>query len=182
MGAGSAEWSNWSRAIIALNKTDVDNLYELIAAKRGARLKWKTADGEGLAFKKYIGHCKRPDTICWIEMAVGEAELLRANNGKSCEDVLKHVPQDALVAKDDLIRVCGQNGIGKQLASKLIAELVGDERLFECHMPRNTVRPKIMLSRVSLSLPANLTFESCIQNSLGHFIIPAKTAEVKKEL
>jgi hypothetical protein len=182
MGAGSAEWSNWSRAIIALNKTDVDNLYELIAAKRGARLKWRTADGEGLAFKKYIGHCKRPDTICWIEMAVGEAELLRANNGKSCEDVLKHVPQDALVAKDDLIRVCGQNGIGKQLASKLIAELVGDERLFECHMPRNTVRPKIMLSRVSLSLPANLTFESCIQNSQGHYVIPAKSAEVKREL
>jgi RecA-family ATPase len=70
IGAGSAEWSNWSRAIIALNKTDVDNIYELVAAKRGTRLKWKTADGEGLSLKRYIGHCKRPDTICWIEMAI----------------------------------------------------------------------------------------------------------------
>ena len=150
MGAGSAEWSNWSRAIIVLNKTDVDNLYELIAAKRGARLKWRTADGEGLAFKKYIGHCKRPDTICWVEMAIADAEELRANNGKGIEDVLKHVPQDALVAKDDLIRICGQNNIGRQLASKLIADWIGDERLFEIAVPRNTVRPKIMLSRVSL--------------------------------
>ncbi len=182
LGAGSAEWSNWSRAIIALNKTDVDNLYELIAAKRGARLKWKTADGEGLTMKRYIGHSKRPDTICWVEMAIADAEELRANNGKGVEDVLKHVPQEAMVAKDDLLRICGQNGIGRQLASKLIAELVGEERLFECQIPRTTVRPKIMLSRVSLSLPANLTFEACIQNSHGHYIIPAKTAEVKKSL
>ena len=182
MGAGSAEWSNWSRAIIALNKTDVDNLYELIAAKRGARLRWKAADGASMTTKRYIGHCKRPDTICWIEMAIADAEELRANNGKSVEDVLKHVPQDGLVAKDDLIRVCGQNGIGRQLASKLISELLGDERLFEYHIPRITVRPKIMLSRVSLVLPANLTFEACIQNSHGYYIAPSKSAEVKKEL
>ena len=182
MGAGSAEWSNWSRAIIALNKTDVDNLYELIAAKRGARLRWRAADGTSLTTKRYIGHCKRPDTICWIEMAIADAEELRANNGKSVEDVIKHVPQDGLVAKDDLVRICGQNGIGRQLASKLISELLGDERLFEYHIPRITVRPKIMLSRVSLVLPANLTFEACIQNSHGYYIAPSKSAEVKKEL
>ena len=182
MGAGSAEWSNWSRAIIALNKTDVDNLYELIAAKRGARLRWRAADGTSLTTKRYIGHCKRPDTICWIEMAIADAEELRANNGKSVEDVIKHVPQDGLVAKDDLVRICGQNGIGRQLASKLILELLGDERLFEYHIPRITVRPKIMLSRVSLVLPANLTFEACIQNSHGYYIAPSKSAEVKKEL
>lgn len=74
LGAGSAEWSNWSRAIIALNKTDVDNLYELIAAKRGARLKWRTADGESLTMKRYIGHSKRPDTICWVEMAIADSQ------------------------------------------------------------------------------------------------------------
>ena len=182
MGAGSAEWSNWSRAIIALNKTDVDNLYELIAAKRGARLRWKAADGNSPTMKRYIAHSKRPDTICWIEMAITEAEELRANNGKSAEDVLKHVPQDALVGKDDLIKVCEQNGIGRQLASKLILELIGEKRLFECQIPRNTVRPKIVLSRVSLSLPATLTFEACIQNSQGHYIIPAQSMEVKKEL
>ncbi|MEI8290604.1 MAG: AAA family ATPase [Verrucomicrobiota bacterium] len=182
MGAGSAEWSNWSRAIIALKKVEVENLYELIAAKRGARLKWKAADGMGQSFKKYIAHSKRPDTICWIEMAITDAEELRANNGKSAEDVLKHVPQDALVGKDDLIKVCGLNGIGRQLASKLILELIGEKRLFECQIPRNTVRPKIVLSRVSLSLPATLTFEAMIQNSQGHYIIPAKSMEVKKEL
>ena len=182
MGAGSAEWSNWSRAIIALNKTDVDNLYELIAAKRGARLRWRAADGESLTMKRYIGHCKRPDTICWIEMAIADAEELRANNGKSVEDVLKHVPQDGLVAKDDLVKICGQNGIGRQLASKLISELLGEERLFEYQIPRITVRPKVMLSRVSLVLPANLTFEACIQNSAGYYIAPPKSVEVKKEL
>jgi RecA-family ATPase len=70
LGAGSAEWINWCRAMLALRKTDVENLYELIAAKRGARLKWKTADGESLTFTKYIGHSRRPDTICWNEMTI----------------------------------------------------------------------------------------------------------------
>jgi len=182
LGAGSAEWINWSRAMLALRKTDVENLYELVAAKRGARLKWKAADGESLAFKKYIGHCKRPDTICWIEMAVGEAELLRANNGKTAEVVLKYVPQDVLISKEDLMKVCQQNGIGKHLAPKLIAELVGDEKLFECELPRTGTRPRILLSRKPVTLPPTLMLDSCVQNSHGHYIIPAIPELVKKKL
>jgi len=180
LGAGSAEWANWSRAIIALNKTDVDNLYELIAAKRGARLKWRTADGESLTMKRYIGHSKRPDTICWVEMAIADAEELRANNGKRAEDVLKHVPATGLIAKDDLIKTAQRNGIGKHRCPGLIAELIENGRLFECKVPRNNARPKILLSRTSLVLPANLTFETCIQNSQGHFSLPNN--EAKKEL
>lgn len=172
IGAGSAEWSNWSRAIIALNKTDVDNLYELIAAKRGARLKWKTADGEGLTMKRYIGHCKRPDTICWIEMAIAEAEELRANNGKSVDDVLKHVPKTGLMAKEDLKKVCQQNGIGKHLVIELISELVEDEQLFEYRIPRKEVKPKVMLSREQLIIDPALTLDSYTQDSQGYYHAP----------
>lgn len=181
LGAGSAEWSNWSRAIIALNKTDVDNLYELIAAKRGARLKWRTADGEGLTMKRYIGHCKRPDTICWVEMAVGEAEELRANNGKGIQDVLKHVPQTDLIAKDDLIKVCRQAGIGKNLAIELINELLEDDQLFEVPVPRLGKRPKVLLSRKPVTLNPALVLDAVAQNSQGHFIIP-EPKEAKKAL
>jgi len=62
-------------------------------------LKWRTGDGESLTMKRYIGHCKRPDTICWVEMAIADAEELRANNGKGVEDVLKHVPLVDLIAR-----------------------------------------------------------------------------------
>jgi hypothetical protein len=181
MGAGSAEWSNWSRAIIALNKTDVDNLYELIAAKRGARLRWKTADGESLSMKRYIGHCKRPDTICWVEMAIADAEELRANNGKGAEDVLKHVPQVDLIAKDDLVKICRQTGIGKNLAIELINELLDDDQLFEVPVPRAGKRPKVLLSRKPVNLNPALVLDTTVQNSQGHYVIP-ELKEAKREL
>jgi hypothetical protein len=182
LGAGSAEWINWSRAMLALRKTDVDNLYELVAAKRGARLKWKAPDGESLVFKKYIGHSRKPDTICWTEMAVGEAEELRANNGKTAEAVLKFVPATELIGKDDLLKACQQNGIGKHLVPKLIADLVADKRLFECEVPRTGKRPKILLSRQQLTLPDHLTVEHLSQNSHGHYNIPACPEPAKKSL
>ena len=182
LGAGSAEWANWSRAIIALNKTDVDNLYELIAAKRGARLKWRTADGEGLTMKRYIGHCKRPDTICWVEMAIADAEELRANNGKGVEDVLKHVPQTDLIAKDDLIKTCRQTGIGKNRTIELINELLEDDQLFEVPVPRAGKRPKVLLSRKPMTLSPSLVFDAVVQNSKGHYVIPPTQEPVKKEL
>ncbi len=178
LGAGSAEWINWCRCMLALRKTDVDNLYELIAAKRGARLKWKAADGENLVFTRYIGHCRRPDTICWLEMAIADAEELRANNGKSSQDVLKHVPQDLLIAKDDLVRICRQNGIGKNLTLELIDNLMEDEQLFELQVSRNAKRPKVLFSRQPQTIPENLMLESCQQNSHGYYIIPGITTLV----
>lgn len=182
LGAGSAEWANWSRAIIALNKTDVDNLYELIAAKRGARLKWRTADGESLTMKRYIGHSKRPDTICWIEMAIAEAEELRANNGKNMEAVLKHVPQSALIAKDDLVKVCRQNRIGRHLTLALIGDLLNDDLLFEVPVPRNGKRPKVLLSRQPVCLNPGLSLDVCQVDSQGHYHIPTTQQLGKKQL
>ena len=46
LGAGSAEWINFCRGMLALRKTDIENVYELIAAKRGARLIGKLRMGK----------------------------------------------------------------------------------------------------------------------------------------
>ena len=182
LGAGSAEWINWCRCMLALRKTDVENLYELIAAKRGARLKWRMADGEGLTFTKYIGHTKRPDTICWMEMAIADAEELRANNGKSAGDVLKNVPQGALIAKDDLIEACQRGGIGKHKSPKLINDLMGAKKLFEVLVPRSNVKPKVLLSREPVVVNPEILLDAYVQNSQGHYLAPAITVLEKKAL
>ena len=182
LGAGSAEWANWIRATLALRKTDVDNLYELIAGKRGGRLKWRTADGAGHCVKKYIGHCKRQDTICWMEMAIADAEELRANNGKSAEDVLKHVPQVNLIAKDDLVKICRQNGLGKNRSLELIDELLEDDQLFEVPVPRPGKRPKVLFSRQAANLNTSLSLDAWTRNSQGHYLSPNPPEPAKKEL
>jgi hypothetical protein len=172
LGAGSAEWANWSRAVLALRKTDVANLYELVCGKRGQKLKWRAADGQALTFSKYVGHCKRPDTICWIEMAIAEAEELKAGNGKTMDDVLKHVPQNALVAKDDLIKTCRQNDIGRNLVADLIRDLIDDDQLFEHFATRVGKRPKVLFSRTPNTRANPLPLDCYTQNSAGHYLEP----------
>lgn len=181
LGAGSAEWSNWCRAILALNKTDVPNLYELIASKRGQRLKWKSGDGESITTKRYIGYSKRPDTICWVEMAITDAEEMRASNGKTREDVMKHVPQHLMIAKDHLVKVCRQNGIGKNLSAELIEELLSDDQLYEVPIPRMGKRAKVLLSRQPVTLKPGLMLDALGQDSHGHYTIPV-TQELRKTL
>lgn len=180
MGAGSAEWANWSRAIIGLKKTDVDNLYELIAAKRGARLRWRTADGEGLSMKRYIGHSKRPDTICWVERAISDAEELMANNGKGVEDVLKHVPQSGLVEKKQLRSACQQTGIGKHLFSELVEELVEDDRLIEHQIPRKGTKAAVLLGRKQIEINKAITLDAYEQDSKGFYHLPPMKEVAKK--
>jgi len=173
LGAGSAEWINWCRGMLAIRKTDVENLYELIAAKRGARLQWKTADNESLTFTKYIGHSKHSDTICWTEMAIADAEELRAANGKTAEDVLKHVHEQALIAKDQLIEICGRNGIGKYKCAKLIDQLLLDEQLYEYRIPRKDVKAKVVLSRQPKCIEPGVTLDNYIQTSNGQYFLPS---------
>jgi len=151
----------------------IPNLYELIASKRGARLRWRTADGESLCFKKYIGHSKRPDTICWVERTIRDLEELRANNGKTVQDIIKHAPQNLLIAKDDLVKTCRQNGVGRNLTAELLDELLDDDRLFEVPVPRAGKRPKVLISREPVTLQPGMMLDALTQNSQGHYTIPA---------
>ena len=160
----------------------MDNLYELIASKRGARLRWRTADGQSLTFKRFIGYSKRPDTICWVERTISDVEELRANNGKTIQDVVKHVPQHLLIAKDDLLKTCRQNGLGRNLTAELLDELLDDDQLFEVPVPRAGKRPKVLLSREPVSLNSGMMLDALTQNSQGHYVIPSIPEPAKKTL
>jgi len=43
-GAGAAVLTNWARAVLVIDPTDVAGIYRFIAAKRTQRLGWKTGD------------------------------------------------------------------------------------------------------------------------------------------
>lgn len=81
-GTGSAEWANWARAILSIQSTGTHGLYRLHAAKRGARLGWKEADGTA-AYEKWLCHDRKQGVICWHEatdedLAASESQV-RAN-------------------------------------------------------------------------------------------------------
>ena len=173
LGAGSAEWANWARCVLALRKTDAANLYELVAGKRGGRLRWTTADGQGLSFSRYLSHSKEVNTIYWQEMALADAEELKANSGKLPEDILKHVPETGLIAKTDLIDLCSKGGVGKNAASDLINKLIDDEKLHEHHAKRANARPKVLLSRLPNENKTNVPLDLYARNSNGIYYVPS---------
>lgn len=69
-GSGSAEWTNWPRAILSIRSLSDDAVFELRAAKRGSRLRWKD-DQDKPTLVKAISHCE--DMICWRELGQDES-------------------------------------------------------------------------------------------------------------
>ena len=136
LGGGSAEWANWSRAILTMQKTEAASVFELRAAKRGNRLGWKEADGSTVAYNRFIAHNKEPGTICWIDVDPELVEGLGKGNGKSEDDVLKHVPHCSPITKNTLLKTCSKNGLGMNKARALIDGLVNDGTLYELHRHR----------------------------------------------
>jgi predicted transcriptional regulator len=80
LGAGSAEWANVARGVLAVRSVDSDKVFQLIAAKRGRRLGWKDDSGEATT-SKYIAHYGEPGVICWRDATPEEIEAVQPQKG-----------------------------------------------------------------------------------------------------
>jgi hypothetical protein len=80
LGSGSAEWSNWPRAILAVRSLGSHDIYELRAGKRGGRLRWQDEQGERI-YSKLVAHAKQ-DGFCWREATRAELELERGGSSE----------------------------------------------------------------------------------------------------
>lgn len=73
LGAGSAEFANWARGVLALRGIGSHTIFELVAAKRGRRLGWKDELGQP-TMVKYVAHAKDPGQIHWRAPAQDELD------------------------------------------------------------------------------------------------------------
>jgi len=135
-GAGGAEIVNYSRALLVLRPTETHGFYDLIAAKRGARLGWKTAD-DTPTIVKTIAHSS--GMMYWREATPEEVAAISA--GKSIEDteakrgkVIELCRQHGkpFETKTELVNAIGAAGIGKQTRARaLIDECLTSGELIE---------------------------------------------------
>ena len=95
LGAGSAEWANWSRAVLALRSIGSHEVFELHAGKRGGRLRWRDPQGAPL-YVRYLAHATEPGVICWYE--VDPEDTSQGGRPKDCDpgDLLKVLPPEGL--------------------------------------------------------------------------------------
>ena len=148
LGSGSIEWAGWARAVIAVRSVGSHSVFELRAAKRGGRLRWKADDGETPAFAKMIAHATEPGAIYWREAE--DSEIPATTKGKrppTKEDVMAHVPTDKPIGKKSLQNKANDAGIAFNKINPLIDELVEEGTIFVWKEKRSGTNPKISLSR-----------------------------------
>ena len=94
LGAGSAEFANWARAVIALRSIGSDTVFQLMLAKRGRRARWKDESGQPTT-ARHIAYHREPGVICWREVSMAEKEALVGAGKPTVQDVV-----DALDGRD----------------------------------------------------------------------------------
>jgi hypothetical protein len=112
LGAGSAEWANHARAVLALRSIGSRQVFELQAGKRGGRLGWKDAEGN-ISFMKYLAHSKKPGVICWREITGDETPAKGRPKSYDIEEMLALLPSDGLAAGEWQQQAKGECGISE---------------------------------------------------------------------
>jgi len=64
LGAGSAEWANYCRAVLAVKSLGSSSVFQLVAGKRGSRLRWTDSDDQP-TLTRHIAHALEPGRIFW---------------------------------------------------------------------------------------------------------------------
>jgi hypothetical protein len=126
-GFGSAEWSNWARAVLTLEGLG-GGRYRLHAAKRGGRIGWRDADG-AISFFKGLAHSVNDAGFAWEEAA--DSDNPEGDGRPGLGELVALVPQSAPIVKETLIFEAQAAGIGICRAKEMIRAAVGEGELFE---------------------------------------------------
>jgi hypothetical protein len=150
-GAGSADLTNWARAILVIDPTYAQHVYKFIAAKRGGRIGWRHEDGD-VKYIRYFCH----DTaggLAWHD-ATADDELQveikkpkKNESNKTKEDLYALVPTETAIPKQALISLAQSMGIGFNRARGFISEFVNAGKLYVWRVKRPKTNPEIHISR-----------------------------------
>jgi len=97
LGAGSAEWANLARAVLALRSMGEHEVFELCASKRGARIGWIDDDGE----RSYVRHLAHSTNgIVWRPARPDELPEVGRPKTRNADEVFALLPPEGLTATD----------------------------------------------------------------------------------
>jgi hypothetical protein len=153
LGSGSIEWANWARGVLALRSVGSHSIFEMRVGKRGARLRWKEADGKTPAYARFIAHSKEAGVICWRDAE--EGKIPRESSQKKVftkEDLMPHVPTKKAIRKDELKSKCNSAGLAQNRFNGMITELVEEGKLFEWHRNRKGTNAEKLIARFAQPL------------------------------
>lgn len=143
LGAGSAEWANWPRAVLVIERTAREGVFRLHAAKRGKRLEWQDSTGAPTS-TRYIAHARERGQIFWRECSSAEIkdvlqegrQAARAPVQVSPRQVASLAPQPRKKA-DFEAAIQEAFKVGRQKAEEMVRQCLAEGLLAEAHVSAN---------------------------------------------
>jgi hypothetical protein len=158
-GAGSADVTNWARAILVIDPTHAAHVFKFIAAKRSGRIGWVDEAGE----KQFARHyCHAADGLHWREatdadvdaVEVAAAAKKAGKRNKTTSDLKALVPASGTVAKAKLLHAARAEGFTKEGARLALNDLLDAGELHQSFVPRKGTNPEPFISRHAPPPPA----------------------------
>jgi AAA domain len=150
-GAGSADITNWCRAVLIIDPTDDPRIFRFIAAKRASRIGWQNELTGEREFIRHFGHANN-GSIFWREAL--EDEVKQAGKAqKQAKDLLLLIPEAGSIAKSVLLSRLSEIGIGQGKGKGFLAELVSQGAAFEWRVPRPRTNPEVRIARYEQPVP-----------------------------
>ena len=103
LGAGSAEWCNWARGVVALQPGPKTRIYRLSAPKRGGRLRWRDDDDQPM-YHRFIAHAREPGVICWRDADPMEMPAESTTKARTSIQDIVAIIGNRVMLLDDLTR------------------------------------------------------------------------------
>jgi hypothetical protein len=153
-GAGSADLTNWARAVLVIEPTANPHAFRFIAAKRGRRTGWEDEAGNTVYERVF---CHSEGSIAWREATPEEAAGIRKKGDaamRTDEELLAHVPITGTVAKDVLLSKWNSMGVGEKKCRAKLNVFLSDNPpvIFEHQERRSGTRPRVLIGRQEQTL------------------------------
>jgi hypothetical protein len=148
-GAGSADLTNWARAVLVVEPTANPDAFRFIAAKRGRRTGWVDELGQPVYQRIY---CHTEGSIAWREATPEETAGVRSKNEATMptdDALIAHVPAIGTIPKDVLLAKWNSMGMGVHKCRGKLQVLLTDTppRIFEHYKKRSGTREQKLISR-----------------------------------
>jgi hypothetical protein len=141
-GSGASCLTNWARAYLVIDPTEVYGVYKLIAAKRGQRIGWGDA---APVFETYWSHSKEKGELLWLPSSETEiSSAAKTGKNVAAEDLLDLVPVVDPISRDKFRSLAKGTiwKIGEKRADRFLRELVESDLVTEISKPRAGTNPE----------------------------------------
>jgi hypothetical protein len=135
-GSGVAGITNWARAYLVIEPTEIHGVYRLIAAKRWQRIGWNTSE-------QYWAHTTDHGKILWVPANRDQITSAKKSSKPQPEDLLRLVPELDPMLQEKLFLVASQKGFGQKKIRDFLRILVSEKKVHMHTIPRRGVKSAI---------------------------------------